>query len=74
VEFTYSLLYFSVAYIPHFKKKINKIMQEYIFSAYYYQDKPKTIKVLAPTRGKAYDKARAKAIRIKNDLDFIELN
>jgi hypothetical protein len=52
----------------------NKIMQEYIFSAYYYQDKSKTIKVLAPTRGKAYDKARAKAIRIKNDLDFIELN
>ena len=49
-------------------------MQEYIFSAYYYQDPTRLIKVKATTRAKAYKKARAKAIRIKNDLDFIELN
>jgi hypothetical protein len=32
------------------------------------------LKVKAKTRVKAYDLARAKAIRIKNDLDLIELN
>jgi hypothetical protein len=49
-------------------------MQEYLFSAYYYQDAKRLIKVKASTRAKAYEKARAKAIKIKNDLDFIELN
>jgi hypothetical protein len=49
-------------------------MQEYIFSAYYYQDATRLIKVKASTRAKAYEKTRAKAIRIKNDLDFVELN
>lgn len=46
----------------------------YVFSAYYYTDKTKLIKVKALTRSKAYEKARIKAIKIKNDLDFIELN
>lgn len=49
-------------------------MQEYIFTAYYYQDPTRQIKVKASTRAKAYEKARAKAIKIKNDLDFVELN
>ena len=49
-------------------------MQEYIFSAYYYQNSTKLVKVKANTRAKAYEKARAKAIRIKNDLELIELN
>lgn len=49
-------------------------MREYIFSAYYYQDPMRFIKVKARTRAKAYDLARAKAIRIKNNLDLIELD
>lgn len=49
-------------------------MREYIFSAYYYHDPTRLVKVKAKTRAKAYDLARAKAIRIKNDLDLIELN
>ena len=49
-------------------------MQEYIFTAYCYQDSPILIKVKARTRSSAYEKARAKAIRIKNDLELIELN
>jgi hypothetical protein len=49
-------------------------MQEYIFTAYYYQDPTRQIKIKASTRTKAYEKARAKAIRIKNDLELVELN
>lgn len=49
-------------------------MQEYTFSAYYYQNTAKLVKVKANTRAKAYEKARTKAIKIKNELDFIELN
>jgi hypothetical protein len=49
-------------------------MQEYIFSAYYYHEPARLVKVKAKTRAKAYELARAKAIRIKNDLDLIELN
>jgi hypothetical protein len=49
-------------------------MQDYIFSAYYYHEPARLIKVKASTRAKAYKLARAKAIRIKNDLDLIELN
>jgi hypothetical protein len=49
-------------------------MQVYIFTACYYQDAKRLIKVKASTRAKAYEKARAKAIRIKNDLELIELN
>jgi hypothetical protein len=51
-----------------------KNMREYIFSAYYYQDPMRFIKVKARTRAKAYDLARAKAISVKNDLDLIELD
>jgi hypothetical protein len=49
-------------------------MKVYIFSAHYYHDPTRLIKVKASTRARAYDIARAKAIRIKNDLDLIELN
>ena len=49
-------------------------MREYIFSAYYYHDPMRLIKVKARTRAKAYELARAKAIRVKNDLDLIELD
>lgn len=49
-------------------------MQQYIFSVYYYHDPMILIKVKANTRTKAYEKATIKAIRIKNDLDFIELD
>ncbi len=49
-------------------------MQQYIFSVYYYNYKMILIKVKSNTRKKAYEKARIKAIRIKNDLDFIELD
>jgi hypothetical protein len=49
-------------------------MRDYIFSAYYYHDPMRLIKVKAKTRTKAYELARAKAIRIKNDLDLIELD
>lgn len=49
-------------------------MQEYKFSAYYYHEPTRLVKVKAKTRAKAYELARAKAIRIKNDLDLIELN
>lgn len=49
-------------------------MQEYVFSAYYYHEPTRLVKVKAKTRAKAYELARAKAIRIKNDLDLIELN
>ena len=49
-------------------------MQDYIFSAYYYHEPATLIKVKASTRAKAYKLARAKAIRINNDLDLIELN
>lgn len=49
-------------------------MQEYIFSAYYYHKPIRFVKVKARTRAKAYELARKKAIRIKNDLDFIELD
>jgi hypothetical protein len=49
-------------------------MQEYIFTAYYYQNPQRLIKVKARTRSSAYEKARAKAIKIKNDLELIELN
>ena len=49
-------------------------MQEYLFSAHYYQDPTRLIKVKATTRAKAYAKARSKAIKIKNDLELIELN
>jgi len=48
--------------------------QEYIFSAYYYHEPTRLVKVKAKTRAKAYELARAKTIRIKNDLDLIELN
>lgn len=49
-------------------------MQEYTFSAHYYQSPAKLVKVKANTRAKAYEKARAKAIKIKNDLELLELN
>lgn len=49
-------------------------MQDYLFTAHYHQHPTRLIKVKASTRAKAYEKARAKAIRIKNDLDFVELN
>lgn len=49
-------------------------MQNYIFTAYYYDSDIKNIKVKASTRAKAYEKARIKAIKINNNLDFIELN
>jgi hypothetical protein len=49
-------------------------MQNYIFTAYYYDSDIKNIKVQATTRAKAYEKARIKAIKLKNDLDTIELN
>ena len=59
------------------RQKLNWLgnnMRDYIFSAYYYHDPTRLVKVKAKTRAKAYDLARAKAIRIKNDLDLIELN
>lgn len=49
-------------------------MREYIFSAYYYSGESRIIKVMSSTRAKAYVLARSKAIKIKNDLDLIELN
>lgn len=49
-------------------------MNKYIFSVYYYNGQTILINIKASTRAKAYEKARAKAIKIKNDLDFIELN
>ena len=49
-------------------------MQNYIFSAHYYDSDTKNIKVQATTRAKAYEKARVKAIKLKNELDTIELN
>ena len=49
-------------------------MREYIFSAYYYHDPTRLVKVKAKTRVKAYELARVKAIRIKNDLNLIELD
>jgi len=49
-------------------------MENYIFSAHYYDKNTKIIKVQATTRAKAYEKARIKAIKLKNDLDTIELN
>ena len=48
-------------------------MRQYIFSAYYYHDPMRFVKVKARTRAKAYELARVKAVRIKNDLDLIEL-
>jgi hypothetical protein len=41
-------------------------MKEYIFSVYYYGGESCLIKVMSSTR--------AKAIKLKNDLDFVELN
>ena len=49
-------------------------MQNYIFTAHYYDSDTQIIKVQATTRAKAYEKARIKAIKLKNDLDTIELN
>ena len=49
-------------------------MKVYIFSAHYYHDPTRLIKVKASTRARAYDAARKKAIKIKNDLDIIELD
>jgi hypothetical protein len=49
-------------------------MELYIFSAYYYSCAPRIIKVKSRLRAKAYDLARAKAIKIKNDLDLLELD
>lgn len=49
-------------------------MDEYIFSVYYYGGESRLIKVKANTRAQAYEKARRMAIKIKNDLDFVELN
>lgn len=49
-------------------------MRQYIFSAYYYHDPKRMVKVKARTMAKAYELARKKAIRIKNDLDLIELD
>ena len=49
-------------------------MREYIFSAYYYHDPMRFVKIKARTRAKAYELARVKAIRIKNDLNLNELD
>jgi hypothetical protein len=49
-------------------------MELYIFSAYYYSCATRIIKVKSRSRAKAYDLAKAKAIRIKNDLDLVELD
>lgn len=49
-------------------------MNDYIFSVYYLDTTSRLIKVKASTRAKAYELARIKAIKIKNDLDFVELN
>jgi len=49
-------------------------MREYIFSVYYYSSEPRLMKVRASTRAKAYALARCRAIKINNDLDFVELN
>jgi hypothetical protein len=49
-------------------------MKEYIFSVYYFGGESCLIKVMSSTRAKAYEKVRAKAIKLKNDLDFVELN
>jgi hypothetical protein len=49
-------------------------MKVYIFSAHYYHDPKRLIRVKASTRTRAYDVARKKAIKIKNDLDIIELD
>lgn len=49
-------------------------MIEYIFSVHYYSGESRLIKVKANTRSQAYSKARRVAIKIKNDLDFVELN
>jgi len=48
--------------------------QTYIFSVYYLNDKTKLISIKASTRAKAYEKARIKAIKLNNNLDFVELN
>ena len=48
--------------------------QTYIFSVYYLNDKTRLINIKASTRAKAYQKARIKAIKINNNLDFVELN
>ena len=48
--------------------------QTYIFSIYYLNDKTRLINIKASTRAKAYQKARIKAIKINNNLDFVELN
>lgn len=48
-------------------------MSDYIFSVHYYGGESRLIKIKARTRAKAYELARVKAIRIKNDLDLIEL-
>lgn len=48
-------------------------MINYIFSAHYYDYSKRIIKVKATSRAKAYDKATKKAIKLKNDLDIIEL-
>jgi len=49
-------------------------MREYFFSVYYYSSEPRLMKVRASTRAKAYELARRRAIKINNDLDFVELN
>lgn len=49
-------------------------MITYIFSAHYYDYSKRMIKVNARNSSKAYEIARKKAIKIKNDLDIIELD
>lgn len=49
-------------------------MNEYVFYAYYFSGNPRLIKVMARNRADAYERATARAIKIKNDLFFVELN
>jgi hypothetical protein len=49
-------------------------MNEYIFHAYYFNGDTRLIKVTARNRADAYERATARAIKIKNDLFFVELN
>jgi len=51
-----------------------KIQAIYVFDIYYLNSNTKQIKVRASSRHKAYEMARNKAIKINNNLDFVELN
>jgi hypothetical protein len=51
-----------------------KTLDVYLFDVYYLNSNMRQIKVKSISRHKAYAIARIKAIKINNNLDFVELN